>query len=115
LSPAVIANSLFDFTWKGFSANLLSQYVGRQYLDNTSNQERSIDPYFVSNVRIGYVFKPTFVKELGIDLTVNNLFNEAYETGGFVYSYIEGGKSQKEDGYFTQAGTHALVRVTIRF
>jgi iron complex outermembrane receptor protein len=114
-SPGLIAGSVVDFAWKGFSASLLSQKVGRQYIDNTSDKDRSIAPYFVSNLRIGYLFKPAFMKELGVDLTINNLFNESYATDAFVYSYIEGGRRRKDDGYRTQAGVHAMARVTMRF
>ena len=56
-SPDIIANSMFNFSWKQFSASFNSQFVGRQYIDNTSCKDRSIDPYFVSNLRVGYVFK----------------------------------------------------------
>ncbi len=114
-SPDIIANSMFNFSWKQFSASFNSQFVGRQYIDNTSCKERSIDPYFVSNLRVGYVFKPKFMKEIALDVTVNNLFNEQYETNAWVYSAIVGGERYKEDGYFTQAGTNAMARVTFRF
>ena len=77
-SPDIIANSMFNFSWKQFSASFNSQFVGRQYIDNTSCKDRSIDPYFVSNLRVGYVFKPKFMKEIALDVTVNNLFNEEY-------------------------------------
>jgi iron complex outermembrane receptor protein len=113
-SPNIIANSIFDLDWKGFSASFVTQYVGRQYLDNTSTEDRSVNPYFVNNLRLGYAFHPRFVKELSLDLTINNLFNEQYETSGWVYSYIEDGKTKKEDGLFTQAGTNAMIRFTIK-
>lgn len=114
-SPDIIANSMFDFQWKGFTASFNSQFVGRQYLDNTSDKSRSIDPYFVSNLRVGYLFKLPFMKEIAIDVTVNNLFNEKYETNGWVYSAMVGGERYTEDGYFTQAGTNAMARITFRF
>lgn len=114
-SPDLIANSVFDFRWKGFTAAFRSQWVGRQYLDNTSAKPRSIAPYFVNNLQVGYVFKIKYMKELAVDVTVNNLFNEKYETNGWVYSAMVGGQRYTEDGYFTQAGTHAMVRVAFRF
>lgn len=114
-SPDLIANSMFDFVWKGFSASFNSHFVGRQYIDNTSSRDRSIDPYFVNSLRIGYAFTPRFMKEVSIDVTINNLFNEQYETNAWVYSAIVDGKRYKEDGYFTQAGTHAMARVTFKF
>ncbi|MDL2245040.1 TonB-dependent receptor [Parabacteroides sp. OttesenSCG-928-J18] len=114
-SPATIANSIFDFNWKKFSASFTSQYVGRQYLDNTSAKSRSVDPYFVNSLRVGYTFTPSFMKEIALDLTINNLFNEKYETNGWVYSAMVDGERYTEDGLFTQAGTHAMARVTFRF
>lgn len=114
-SPDVIANSLFDVSWKSFNASFNSQYVGRQYLDNTTSKDRSINDYFISSLRLGCVFKPRFVKELSVDLTVNNLFNEKYETNGWVYSFYSEGTRQKDDGYFTQAGTNVMARMSIRF
>lgn len=114
-SPDVIANSMFDFVYKDFSASFNSQYVGRQYMDNSSSKDRSVDAYFINSLRLGYVFKPRFVKEISIDVTVNNLFNEKYETNGWVYSFYSGGKRDKEDGYFTQTGTNAMARVSLRF
>lgn len=106
---------MFDFNLKGFSASFNSQFVGRQYIDNTSTKDRSIDPYFVNNLRVGYVFKPKFIKELGVDVSVNNIFNEKYETNAWVYTYISGGEVSKDDGYFTQAGTNIMARVTFKF
>ncbi len=114
-SPETIANSIFDFYWKDFSASFISQHVGRQYLDNTSAKERSVNPYFINSLRIGYAFKPSFMKEIVLDVTVNNLFNEKYETNGWVYSAMVGGERYTEDGYFTQAGTNAMARVAFKF
>lgn len=114
-SPDIIVNSMFDFNWKGLTASFNSQFVGRQYLDNTSAKERSIDPYFINSLRVGYLFKLPFMKELALDVTVNNIFNEQYETNGWVYSAMVGGERYTEEGYFTQAGTNAMARVTFRF
>lgn len=114
-SPNVIANSMFNFGYKGFTAAFNSSFVGRQYMDNTASSDRSIDPYFVNNVRFGYTFKPKFMETITVDFTVNNLFNEQYETNGWVYSYFEGGVRKKDDGYFTQAGTNFMGRLVMRF
>ncbi|MDR1645117.1 MAG: TonB-dependent receptor plug domain-containing protein [Tannerellaceae bacterium] len=114
-SPSVIANSTFEVRLRGFTLSFLSQHVGRQYVDNTSSRERSIDSYLVHNLRIGYAFRPAFLKEIAIDLSINNLFNESYETNAWVYSYISEGHRYKDDGYFTQAGTHVMTRLTMKF
>jgi iron complex outermembrane receptor protein len=55
------------------------------------------------------------MKEISLDVSINNLFNEQYATGGWVYSYRTEGQRLKDDGYFTQAGAHAMARLTMRF
>lgn len=112
-SPNVVVNSMFSFEWKGFSANLRSAYVGRQYLDNTSSEQRSIAAYFVNNAAVGYAFKLNSVN-ISIDLLCNNIFNAQYESNGWVYSYYSGGERRYDIGYFPQAGRHFLGRVAIK-
>jgi len=114
-SPNTIINSLLDFRLKNAFVAFSSAYVSRQYLDNSSNHARSLDPYFVNNLRIGYTFYPSFLKELTVDLSINNLFNEQYETNGWVWSYILGGERRQDSGYFTQAGTHFMGRIILKF
>ncbi|MDD3788269.1 MAG: TonB-dependent receptor [Petrimonas sp.] len=115
-SPNIIANSILTFTYRTFEAALQSSYVSRQYIDNTSSKERSIDPYFVNNLRLGYSFRVPHVKSVNLGILVNNLFNVDYETNGYVwYSYYLDGKRMNEKRYFPQAGTNVLANVTIRF
>ena len=60
----------------------------------------------------GFAFRRA---DLSLKATINNLFNEKYETNAWVYSYIENGTRKKDDGYFTQAGTNAMARITFKF
>lgn len=55
LSPSSIGSSVLNH-YVGFSADFITKYVSRQYLDNTQKISRSIDPYLVNNVRISYDF-----------------------------------------------------------
>ncbi|MEG0949481.1 MAG: TonB-dependent receptor [Bacteroidales bacterium] len=121
MSPDVVANSSFDFHVADFTASFNSVYVGRQYLDNTSSKSRSLDPYFVNSIQLGYSFRPRFMKEIALGVRVNNLFNTKYETNGWVYSYIneETGHGDNnriiQDGKATQAGTNVMAALTLRF
>jgi len=128
-SPGVIANSLFIFKHKSFTAGFHSNYVGKQYLDNTgrtdANQmsrkkERSIDAYFVNNLRLSYDFPWGGGERFSVQLSVNNLFNEKYETNGWVWScyYRQADGSLEpytEKSYFPQAGIHLMTNVSLRF
>ena len=115
-SPSVVAGS--NFSWQAsklLNVNFQSNYVSRQFLDNTSNTDRSLNAYIVSNLKLDYTLPQKLVKKWVIYATLNNLFNEKYESNGWVYSYYSEGTRQKEDGLFPQAGISYLLGMSIEF
>jgi iron complex outermembrane receptor protein len=115
-SPSVIAGSSIRYEpVENLSVNLLSRYVGRQYIDNTSSEDRKLDPYFVNDLVIRYLIHPGFIEEIGIRLQVNNLFNERYETNAWVYRYYSEGTYGIYDGFFPQAGIHFFAGLDLKF
>ncbi len=115
-SPTLVAGSTIAWkTTKNLNINLQSTYVSRQYLDNTSSTDRSLNPYFVSSLKIDYTLPQKLVKKWAFYASINNLFNEKYESNGWVYSYYSEGSRQKEDGYFPQAGISYLLGMSIEF
>jgi iron complex outermembrane receptor protein len=119
-SPDMVANSLFSFQKGAFNAGLQSVYAGKQYLDNTGRDDRSIDSYCVNNLRLGYRLHVKGVKECAINLLINNFFNEEYETNGWVgacYYRNTGGSldAYTDKSYFPQAGTHVLANIVLKF
>jgi iron complex outermembrane receptor protein len=114
-SPEVVVNSSLSYKKSGFTAQLISQYVGEQFIDNSSNNDRKLGAYFVSNLNLSYDIPCKLVKNLQVHLLVNNLFNEEYESNAWVYSYYLGGERYAMDGYFPQAGTNFLAGITLRF
>ncbi len=115
-SPDIIAGSQFSFDiLKGLNASLISKYVGRQYIDNTANKERSLNSYFVNNIRISYAFPLKKIKEIQFNLFINNIFNEQYESNAWVYRYIYENKEYTEYGFFPQAGINFLAGINLRF
>jgi iron complex outermembrane recepter protein len=115
-SPNIIANSIIRYApATNLEINLISQYVDKQFIDNSSSNDRKLDAYFVNNLKASYSIHPSVLKEISFNLLVSNLFNEVYESNAWVYSYIYGGTRYKMDGYFPQAGTNVLVGVDIKF
>lgn len=114
-SPEVTANSVFSYKNSGFTAQFSSQFVDEQFIDNSSNNDRKLDSYFVSNLNLAYEIKSNIFKSMKLHLQVNNLFDKEYESNAWVYSYQTGGTRYKMDGYFPQAGTNFLAGVTLRF
>ncbi|AKD58081.1 TonB-dependent receptor [Spirosoma radiotolerans] len=115
-SPNVIAGSQLLFTpAKGLELGLLSKYVGKQYLDNTSNENRKLNSYFTNDIRLIYTLKTKFAQEIAFTLLFNNVLNELYESNGYTYAYISEGKVTADNGYYPQAGRNFLAGVRIRF
>jgi iron complex outermembrane receptor protein len=114
-SPSLIAGSQlsYAFDW-GLELAWLTKYVGRQYLDNTGNVNRSIDPYLVNDARITYQPKVKGLKRVELNLLVNNVLNEMYAANGYTFSYIFG-QQITENFYYPQATRNFLAGLTLRF
>lgn len=108
LSPGLIAGSQFSWsTFKNFQATLLTKYVGKQYLDNTQNENLTLDHYFINDLRFNYQLMPKGMKQLGVGLLLNNIFDVKYASNGYVYD--------KAAYYYPQAGRNFLVMLTFKF
>jgi iron complex outermembrane receptor protein len=115
-SPAVIANSQLVFSpAKNLNFRLGSSYVGKQFIDNSSDNDRVLEAYFVNNLKMDYSFKTSLFNEITLHFQVNNLLNEEYESNAWVYSYIYEGVRNKMDGYFPQAGRHFMAGINVKF
>ncbi len=115
-SPAVTAGSNLSWeTTKDLTVRIQSIYVSRQFLDNTSSIDRSLNSYFVNNLKFDYNLPVKQLKKWALYATINNLFNAQYESNGWVYSYYSEGTRGKMDGYFPQAGISYLLGMTIEF
>ncbi len=115
-SPNFVANSQLVFTpLKNFDIRFISSFVGKQFIDNTSNDDRILDSYFVNHIKADYNFKTKLFDEITLHVMVNNIFNEVYESNAWVYSYIYNGQRSKMDGLYPQAGAHFMFGVDFRF
>jgi len=115
-SPGFVASSELAYTpVKSLQIALISKYVSDQFLDNTSNSNRSLDAFFVNDLRLSHQFKWESVKHIGLNLLVNNLFNTLYEPNGYTFSYISGGQETTENFYYPQATRNLLVSLNMRF
>lgn len=114
-SPAAIAALGISYTpTKQLEINLLSKYVGRQFLDNTSNSAKQLDAYYITNLTVNYMLPKWKGKEVKFGVLVNNIFNHLYENNGYTFSYIAGGERITENYYYPQAGRNFLARITLK-
>jgi iron complex outermembrane recepter protein len=107
-SPGIIGG--YEFTlgvFKNLDLSYDAKYVSRQYLDLTENNTKSLDPYFINNLRFAYILKPSFINEIDFTLMVNNIFNTKYSSNGYVYGEVP--------YYYPQAGTNFLAGISLNF
>lgn len=96
--------------------NLLGKYVGKQYLDNTEDDDKSIDAYFVTNFLAGYTFQTNSFGNIALQFMVNNLFNKKYIANGWAATdYVEDGTSSNWIGYYPQATRNFMFKATVSF
>lgn len=115
-SPNVIVGSGLMFTpIKNIELGLLTKYVGKQFLDNTSNESRSMASYFTNDLRLSYTVKPSFMREISLSLLANNIFDVQYSSNGYTYGYRGGATEYRQNFYYPQAGRNYMVMLALRF
>lgn len=115
-SPDIIGGGVLSyFPAPNVEFALLSKYVGRQFLDNTGNTSRSIDPYWRNDFRFIYTLRPNFMKEINFSLLVNNLLSERYVSNGYTYGYFGGGQEYRDNLFYAQATINFLASVAFKF
>ena len=115
-SPNVIAGSELTYApIQGLNFQLLTKYVGKQFLDNTSNDNRAIESYLTNDVRMAYEFAFGDIKRMEFSLLVNNILAEEYSSNGHTWGYFYGTDLYQQNNYYPQAKTHFLVGWSLRF
>jgi iron complex outermembrane receptor protein len=115
-SPSLTTGSII--AWepvKNLKISLLSKYVGKQFIDNTSSEDRKLDPYLINDLLARYSMNIKSLKELSFSLKINNITNTEYESNAWVYRYFSEGSYGVYDGYFPQAGIHFLAGIDLRW
>ena len=110
--------------------NFVSKYVGKQYIDNTSSNDRQLDDYLISNLQIDYKLKSTIFNTAKISILINNIFDNEYVSNAWLYRFISEGFDPRDSdhyvtkdsdsrynmaGYFPQATRNYLVGLTLGF
>ena len=115
-SPRVTGSAELEINpVKNLSFSLTGKYVGRQYFDNTMSPDRTIDPYFVSNLSASYGIKIRKEGELTVRFIVNNLFNTLYENNAYGGMWTEDGAEKTWAYYFPQAEINYTAGISLSF
>lgn len=115
-SPSVVAGSTLSYRFlEGAVVALNSKYVGEQFFDNTSSEDRKLDAYFVNDFKVSYSFSPSWMKRVEISAMVNNLFNLQYESNAYGGNWYEENVEQTWAYYYAMAPRHYMAQILLRF
>jgi iron complex outermembrane receptor protein len=115
-SPAVVENATLSYKpFANTEIRLNSKYVSRQYLDNTSRKDRSIDPFFIQDLILNHVFKPKGFSSIELILQINNLWNKLYAPNGYTFSYTFNNQVSINNYYYPMAERNLMVGLNINF
>jgi iron complex outermembrane recepter protein len=119
-SPNLIAGlNITSRPLKNLDVVFNAKHVGRQYLDNTGNINKSIKPYTTGDLRIAYSYSRQWLKQATIYFQVNNLWNTQYVSNGYTVNYYldktNDSKKYIDNYYLVQAPIHFIMGTTITF
>jgi len=142
-SPNLIAFSELDYdilnkkigaSEKGSSMILnvawISKYVGKQYIDNTTNDTRALDAYWVNDLRLRYQLKNWGLQEVGLNFMLRNFLNEKFVSNAWVYRFNSPSYDPRPDdpyvnqsegayynriGLYPQAGINFMLGLDLKF
>lgn len=114
LSPSIVHHStLTASVTKNTELKWITKYVSRQYLDNTSRKDRSLNPYFINDMQINKSFNSKSGKNISVVFQLNNIFNQLYTPNGYTYSYQYGGQVINNNYYYPMAKRNWMLAVNI--
>jgi iron complex outermembrane recepter protein len=134
-SPNIIANASLTYQiLRGpknrLEMSLSGKHVGKQYVDNTSNENAILDDYKYGNLRIQYKTDFGKMKNFTAKLLINNILDSQYSSNAWVYRFnspsyderpdnpytrLENGSVYNQMGYFPQAGRNFLLGFSVEF
>ena len=124
-SPSAILIGFATFHYQGAQLIWHTNFVSRQYLDNTENNVRSLPCYSQTNIHANYTFRPgkrfAGLREVVVGCDFNNIFNRHYAASGWVYSTILDNDGHPNDNRYTQIGWipmdgfNVMGNITLKF
>ena len=115
-SPEIIGYNDIEYkALKNFTTSFKTKYVGKQYLDNTSNTNRSINSYLINSLDVEARLNIKFLKKLFIKFSANNIFNKMYSSNGYTFGYYAGTDYEVRENYlYPQAGRNYMFSLNIK-
>lgn len=116
LSPSIISamQLSYDFT-PSTTLRVIGKYVGKSYLDNTSDKSVEVPEYFTMATSLSKSFIINN-KNLDLSLFLDNIFNKHYFSNGWVYrAQKEDGTKVVSEGVYPQALRNLTIKASFNF
>jgi len=113
LSPEWVGGATLTYQpSRDFEIALVNKYVSDQFLDNTSNQTRKLDAFFVQNLRFNYLLRTKHIQGTRLTFMLNNILDLKYEPNGYTFGYIAGGERVQENFFYPMAGRNFMLGIS---
>ena len=130
-SPNIIWSTILSYDIsKNLNIELISKYVGEQFIDNTSSNDRMLNDYLVNHSRITYNWQNNLFKTAKITFQINNILNNKYVSNAWVYRFIsdywdprsgdpyinkDSQRGYNQASYFPEALRNFMLSITLGF
>ena len=109
-SPGVLLNNHLEWKTNRFLSFILnSKYVGKQYLDNTSNEKRVLKDFLINDFKIQTNLTNNVFNNLFFKIEINNIFNVKYSSNGYTFGYYGGMDYEVRENYFYPQATRNIM------
>src|SRR5260221_8885091 len=72
-SPAIVRGATLQFfPFPNYEISLPAKYVSKEYMDNTQNESRKLDDYYVQDLRMIYTLKFPMIRQIDLVFQLNN-------------------------------------------
>lgn len=114
-SPNVIIfGSITDKHIQNTQLTLSYKYVGKQYLDNTGDNNKIIKPFGLVDFVAEKQLKVKGVNSLSFKLMINNLLGIKYSNNGYTFKYAYSGSLVEERFFYPQALRNLLIGLELK-
>ena len=119
-SPSAILNGFVDVHFAGFKATWHTNFVSRQYLDNSESADRQLPAFSQTNINASYTFnmgrKIIGLRQIVLGADFNNIFDRHYAASGYVYyDWYNKGQRTSTLAYIPMAGFNCMGHITLKF
>lgn len=113
-------NFVQAITWsiypvRNTAVNLIFKSVGKQYIDNTSDEDRVIEAYSKLDLRLDHSWPYSDKGTINLQFIVNNLTNSLYNNNAYGGNWFEQGTEYSWVYYFPSAPTNYAIKVQMNF